>query len=80
MSVNAAGTGGYPAAGQFAALAGLIRSTISIAYGLSFATLILRSAAHPLACLRHRRTFPNYGNQRGDRRGAKFAAFPACAP
>jgi len=43
MSVNAAGTGGYSAAGQFAALAGLIRNTISIAYRLSFATLIRRS-------------------------------------
>ena len=53
MSVNGAtGKGAHPVAGQFATLsrdvfAGLIASTISVAYGLSFAALIFAPPLTP---------------------------------
>jgi hypothetical protein len=53
MSINgAAGTRAHPVAGQFAALrsdvfAGLIASTISVAYGLSFTALIFAPPLTP---------------------------------
>ena len=83
MSVNGAtGTKAHPVAGQYATLfrdifAGLIASTISIAYGLSFAALIFAPPLTPRIAYGIAATFLTTRDQRRIRCGAKFTSFRA---